>query len=149
MTFPSSENDDLATAWASVRSVAGGIKRSAQHLHDRSAAGDINADIVVSFASLLADHNDTLSRYASVPGLSAYAQQQTGNAVDIVAEYQALLAEINATRNWILANFPKDGSGYLLYHTFSGTGRIVVRTLTPVQTAGLRTQLLALIARID
>lgn len=149
MAFPSSSIGDLTTAWAIIRSTAGNIKRQSQTLHDASAAGEIDASYVTGLSIALADAVDKFQQYASTPGLPAYAQQQTGSSVDIVAEWQALLTEINATKAWIAANFPKDGNGYLLYHSFNAAGRVVVRQLTPAQTAGLRTQLASLIARID
>lgn len=150
MAFPSSNSDDLASAWSAIRNSAAVVKRDSQTLHDRSAAGNIEAALILRYVESLANHNDAFARYTAVPGLAAYVREQVNNpAIDIVAEYNTMLAQINATKNWIAANFPKDGSGYLLYHTLGADGRIVQRTLTPAQTAGLRTQLTALIATID
>jgi len=150
MAFPSSNRDDLASAWAGIRVAAGRIKTYAQSLKTASAAGSIQAGDVVSFVDQLASSNDTLARYTAVPGLVEYVRAQIDNAaVDIVAEYSTMLAQINATRNWVLTNFPKDADGYLLYHKFDAAGRISQRTFSPAETAGLRTQLDALLATID
>lgn len=150
MAFPSSAGqDDLDTAWTAIRASAGRVKVESQRLSAQSVAGDIEAQVVVRYADALASCNDQFARYTVVPGLVAYVRAQINDdTLDIVAEYNTMLTQINAVRNWIIANFPKDANGFLLYHTFGATGRIVQRTLTPAQTAGLRTQLDALIATI-
>lgn len=150
MAFPSSNSDDLSSAWDAIRGAAAAVKAAATQLVTDSAAGNVEAGRVVNFAANLAGYNDRFARYTVLPGLVAYVREQINDpAIDIVAEYQTMLAQINATRTWIINNFPKDGSGFLLYHTFGADGRLVQRTLTPAQTAGLRTQLTALIATID
>jgi len=53
-----------------------------------------------------------------------------------------------ATRDWIIANFPNTG-GLLLERSFDVNGRMVLATLTTAQTAGLRTELNLLIATIE
>jgi hypothetical protein len=149
MAFPSASRNDLTTAWANIKQIASNIKRQAQILHDASEAGLIDATYVTSMSAAIAEAEEKLQQYASTPGLPVYAQEQTGSTVDIVAEYQALASELAASRAWIANNFPKDAGGYLLYHSFNAAGRVVVRQLAPAQTAGLRTQLTALIARIE
>lgn len=153
MAFPTdvgSKRDDLERAWEGVRNAAGAIKSAAQAVRTRSAAGPIEAREVVTLADQLANANDRLARYTVVPGLLAYVREQINDpTIDIVAEYNAMLAQINAVRTWVINNFPKDASNYLLYHTFGADGRIVQRTLTSAQTAGLRTQLDALLATLD
>lgn len=153
MAFPSSggsRKDDLATAWAEIRQAAAHVKNVSTRLRDDAQAGNIDAIRVVQYSEILANSNDRFARYTVVPGLVEYVRAQINDpAIDIVAEYNTMLTQINATKNWIAANFPKDASGYLLYHQLGADGRIVQRTLTPAQTAGLRTQLTALIATID
>ena len=153
MAFPSSggsKKDDLATAWHEIRTAAGHVKNVTSRLFNDAQAGNIDAVRVVQYSETLANSNDRFARYTVVPGLVAYVREQVNDtSIDIVAEYQTMLEQISAVRNWIMTNFPKDASGYLLYHQFGADGRIVQRTLTPAQTAGLRTQLAALIATID
>ena len=60
-----------------------------------------------------------------------------------------MATQLNATRDWIIANFPKDASGYLLYQQFDASGNVTVRQLSTASLAGLRTVLAALIATID
>lgn len=149
MAFPSSNTDDLKSAWEAVRNAAGNVKRDSTRVSTDSAAGNVPAALIVRYVEALASANDDFARYTAVPGLVAYVREQINDpAIDIVAEYQTMLAQINAVRGWIIANFPKDAGGFLLYHSFGADGRIVQRTLTPAQTAGLRTQLAALIATI-
>jgi hypothetical protein len=153
MAFPSSSGskaDDLANAWGGVRSNAAHIKVYSQDLRSASAAGPIQAATIVLYADQLASAKAAFDRYTAVPGLAAYAREQVNDpALDIVAEYQTMAAQLVAVRDWIIANFPKDASGYLLYHQFDAAGKIVQRTLSSAQTAGLRTQLDALIATTD
>jgi len=150
MAFPTDSRDDLERAWNGVKGAAGQVKASALAVRTSSAAGPIEARAIVVLADQLANANDRLARYTVVPGLLAYVREQINSATfDVVAEYNAMLAQINATRTWIVNNFPKDASNYLLYHTFGADGRIVQRTLTTAQTAGLRTQLDALLATLE
>lgn len=150
MAFPSSTTkDSLASVWSGVQARASQVRIHAQELRNASAAGPVSGKNVVDFATLLADAVVMLDRAAAVPGIAQYARDQIGDQVlDVVAEFTAMRAVIIATRDWIMANFPKDGSGYLLLMSFTADGRYTFRTLTTAQTAGLRTQLDALIATI-
>ena len=150
MAFPSSTTkDSLASAWASIQSRASQVKIHAQEISNASAAGPISGKTVVDFSTLLADATVTLDKAAAIPGMAQYARDQIGDqTLDVVAEFTAMRAQMIATRDWIVANFPKDGSGYLLLISFTADGRYVFRTLTTIQTVGLRTQLDALIATI-
>lgn len=153
MAFPSSigsKSDDLQRAWDAIRSAATNVKAASVGLRNASLAGDVEGDRIVRYVALLADANDALARYTTVPGLVAYVREQINDPlIDIVAEYNTMLTQINATRTWIINNFPKDGSDYLLYHTFAATGRITPRMFSTAALAGLRTQLDLLIATID
>jgi hypothetical protein len=85
---------------------------------------------------------------ASVTGLGQYAKDQFGNqALDIVAEFNAMTSAVDACGTWINSNVPKDGSGYLLKDKLTVSG-VDVRTFTSAATAGLRTQIDSLLATI-
>lgn len=155
MAFPStlgSKQESLAAAWSAARNTATTIKSRSQSLHDQCAAGDVSATTILDYATMLADMKYRLEQVTNVGGIAAYAQAQINDpTIDIAAEYLSMATQIDTTISWIITNFPKDGSGYLLAVQFSGdnSGRTVPRQLSSAQTAGLRTILQALIATID
>lgn len=154
MGFPSnigSRRNDLASAWSWIRQFAGNVRLRAQQLHDASNSGPIGANLVIEFVSVLETAKQELARAMAVPGIVGYVRDQIDNQLfDLVGEHASLEAQINATRGWIVANFPQEPTeGWLLYARFDTSQRIEIRTLTSAQTAPLRAQLLALIATID
>lgn len=150
MPFKSSAGGDaLGQAYDAVRAVAGAIKREAQTLHDQCAAGDVEAWRIAQYCESLSNSRDRLAALAAIPGLGAYAQAQENDpAYDVAAEYATMRDAIDATRTWIVANFPKDASGYLQAFQFTAQAKLARRALTTAQTAGLRTTLQSLIATI-
>lgn len=150
MAFPSSTTkDSLASAWGLIQGRAAQIKIHAQEISNTSAAGDISAKVIVDYATILADAVVAIDKAAAISGIAAYASAQIGDpTLDVVTEFTNMRAAIVATRNWIIANFPKDANGYLLFVSFTADGRYTFRNLTTTQTAGLRTQIAALIATI-
>ena len=153
MAFPSAggtKADDLETAWRTLREVVYAVKLQSTRLRDLSAASGLAGGEIVTYSRSLADAKDLLTRYTAVPGLVAYVRTQINDAtIDIVAEFNTMLTQITATTAWILANFPKDGSGNLLYQQFDANGRTTFTTFTPAATTGFRTVLTALIGTIN
>lgn len=152
MAFPSSAGHPyiLANAWESARQVAGQLKTAASTLKTLSLAGAITSTDILSFQIRLADAKAQLQLCAAVPGLSTYAQAQVNdNALDVAASFTAMTTQIDACGTWVINNFPKDGSGFLLAQQFNGSGRTVDRTFSTASLATFRTQLDALIATID
>ena len=151
MAFPSDiGQDDLATAWRGVRLFAGAIKRDAQNLHALSVAGPVGGSQILDFLTRLADNRAELARYTQVAGLAAYAQEQINDpALDVAAAFVAMRDQADACRDWAIANFPKDGNGFLLARTFLADGRTQDRQFTAAALAPFRTQLQSLIATID
>lgn len=153
MAFPSSNGSvqiSLAEAWADARSSAANVKSRAQQASAASSAGTLTGDAVLSLSLFLADSKVQLQRDAAVSGIGAYAQNQVGDpTLNVTNEFNAMVAQIDTVINWIVANFPKDGTGKLLHQTIAATGRTVSAPFTAVQTAGLRTTLDGLIASIN
>lgn len=153
MAFPSSigtKATDLIRAWDAMRSFAGEVKSSSQQLRDTSAATTIGANLIITYLRELVAARSVLVTIAATPGLEAYARSQISDpTLDLAASWTAMRNAIDSTITWIRTNFPKDGSGYLLYETLDANGVLQIRTLTPATTAGLRTTLDALIATID
>jgi protein involved in sex pheromone biosynthesis len=153
MAFPSlggSKQDNLSAAWESVRGLAASVKSRATSLRSQAAAGSIPSVSILNFAGFMANVKDAFNRAASINGMAAYAQEQIGdNTVDIVAEFTAMTAQVSAVIQWVIDNFPKDGSGFLLATTLDANGREQQRLFTTAQTATFRTALNGLIAAID
>jgi hypothetical protein len=152
MAFPSSVGRPyiLSNAWDGARQFAGQLKTAAQTLKAASVAGPVSASDVLRFQLQLADAKAQFAIYAAVPGLSAYAQNQVNDpSLNVADSFSAMTAQIDACRNWIVTNFPKDGNGFLLAQTFDVNGRPSDRTFSTATLATFRTQLDALIATID
>jgi len=154
MAFPTATTPD--EAWPRVKQVMLQIRSGAVQLRDSSASGPIGANNVISYLGDLADQIDQLATLTAVPGLAAYAQAQTTNGgLDIVAEYNATKATITALpartgiREWMIDNFPKDGSGNLAEKKFDANGRTVLNTFSSASLSALRTKLDTLIATIS
>lgn len=155
MAFPSATGtvqDSLAQAWAVARATASTVKASAQTLNTRSAAGNVASSEILDFATYLADAKIALTKASQTGGIAAYAQAQINDSnVNIATEFTNMMNAIDGTIGWVVANFPKDGNGFLLARQFQAgsTGRTVDRQFTPAQTATLRTTLDTLIATIN
>lgn len=147
MAFPSANVILLRDALDIVRQAASSVKSGAVNLKAISL-GTTGASSIINFALMLAEQKALLAQYAGTPGLGAYAQSQLNSQVDIVAAYTTMVAQIDATVAWIIANFPTAG-GFIQERQFTADGRTTERTFTSDSLAGLRTQLDALIATID
>lgn len=148
MAFPTAITPD--EAWPQLKRVFAQIKSSAQQLRNASASGPVGANNVITYVGDLADMLDQIAALSAVAGMAAYAQAQTTNgSLNIVTEYNAARTAAIGTRDWIIANFPKDGSGNLAEKKFDANGRVTLNTFSTAVLAGLRTQLDALIATIS
>lgn len=149
MAFPAS-TEILSRVLDQIAQVMLQVKSSAQQIRSASLSGPIGANNVITYVGDLADNRDRLAALASAPGLAAYAQAQYNNgSLDIAAEFTATLAQIDATRTWIITNYPKAATtNELKEKTFDANGRVVLNTFSTASLAGFRTQLDALIATI-
>jgi hypothetical protein len=157
MAFPSNVGTQalgLAQALPTAQGLATTIKTQASSLSAQCAAGGLQASAAINFLTLLADSKVKLQQCAAVPGISAYAQAQLGD-VSIATEFTTMLAAMDAVTAWVTTNFPvaTDATNYTSLATMqfdqAGTGRIVQRTFTAGQTAGLKSVLDALVATIN
>lgn len=153
MAFPSSNGSvqvSLAEAWGDARAAAANVKSRAQQASAASSAGTLTGDQALQLSTFLADSKVQLQRDAAVSGIAAYAQSQVGDpALNVAAEFSAMLTALDAVVTWVVANFPKDGTGRLLHQTLTAAGRPVSAPFTAAQTAGLRTALDGLSASIN
>lgn len=156
MTFPSTSGtvqQDCAIAWNRARAVAGVIKDRATSLKGFSAAGTLTSSQVLDFGTFLADARAVLAQCAGVQGIAAYAQAQINdNTINIATEFLAMTGAADNVAAWLIANFPKTATtNELRAKTWSpdNSGRTVDVVFTAANTAGLRTNLDALIATIN
>jgi hypothetical protein len=149
MAFPAT--GDLAYTWTFVRAVAAQVKSRTVDLRTRSAAGPVSRLSVINLTSYLADARATLVNAAATPGIGPYAQAQTNDPqLNIAAEFTAMIAAIDETITWIVANFPQDANGFLALYQWNGlTGRMTEASFSSAQLAQLRTRLDALSATIS
>jgi hypothetical protein len=154
MPFPSSSSD-LASGLALALKVAQNVRGRASSLSGASLAGPLSGGQIVDFAAFLADQRLTLDTVRQMNGIGPYAQSQLGSpALDIAAEFTAMLNAIDSTIAWMLTNFPTitDGSGtYLALLSWNGSnnGRTVFRQFSTAVLAGFRVQLDSLAATIS
>ena len=147
MAFPATA-PELATAYAQIKNRVGFIRQRTQALRGASLA-TTSAQTIVTYVQEMATMRASLAVLTAIPGMAAYAQAAENNpGLDIVAEYNTVIAQLNATTAWIADNFPDDGTGYKLAFTLSQGGDMVWRTFSSASLGGLRTVLDALIATI-
>ena len=124
------------------------VKGYCTRTRDTLGAGNTPATTIFDLFIRLKSDRAAFAAATSVSGLAAYARAQKNDEnLDVVTEFGEMLAAIDDVTAWISTNFPKDANGYLLAQTWGASGP-VDRTFTPAATAGLRTQLDALIATI-
>lgn len=147
MPFPAS-NGALSDAVETAARVALHMKSSATQAVALMGAQNVTSRYLIDMESRLHNYRADLDRVRQVPGIGPYAQAQLGSpTLDVAAEFNAMLVAIDAVILWMRDNFPKDANGFLLAQTWGENG-VVDRQFSPAQTAGLRTQLSALIATV-
>lgn len=140
----------LVTAYERIKTEAAAVKRRSERLRDQSAAGAISADLIIDWVHEQKNRKDAMAALAATPGLVAYAKNQEDDGTyDVVSEYNAMITGIDTVIEWVDSNFPQDGSGYLLKDQMAVDGTITPRAFSTAATAGMRTELDALIALID
>ena len=153
MPFPSAtgtKKDVQDGAWDGSRQIAAAIKAEADSISAASAAGPISLKRVLDFQQMCVDAKDYFTRARAVPGIGTYVQNQLAEpARDINAEFTAMMAELDNTIAWVVANFPKDASNNLQALVFDAQNRWAWKTIASAPLAAYRTRLAALIGTID
>lgn len=139
-----------ASALNELMTIAVDIKARSVEVRDFTANNaNTSAAVITSYLMFLVVSRDRLNVLKTTPGLAAYARAQYDDqSYDIVAEYQALFTQLEATIDWMVAAIPKDANGYALLIKYADTGQ-TVRTFTSAALANLRTQIDALVATIN
>ena len=110
---------------------------------------DTNADVVLATFQDLRRRRDALLTISTIPGMAQYARdQEDDQSYDVVAEFAAMVALIDAVLANIIATFPTDADDFLLEKKFAPDGTYTFRTFTGAQLAVLRGLLDDLVAGI-
>jgi hypothetical protein len=147
-----SRADNLSDVWTQARSMAAQLRSRAISLASSAAGPSTPASAVLDAATFFADAKAELLKASQVPGIGTYAQQQINDTtVNVTAEFNAMMAQIDNAVAVIMANFPKDGSGRLLFLTFAAdnSGRNTSIAFMAAQMAAVKTALDALVATIS
>ena len=152
MGFPSlsgTRPGNLSYAWDMLRGSVQEVKNRTQTVRTMAAAGTTSG-VILDHTTFLAGSKEYLNSLASTPGLADYAKGQVNDATfDIVTEYVAMMTALDNTVTWIMTNFPKDASGFLLAKTFDANGVQVDRNFDAASLSTFVTVLDALLATID
>lgn len=105
-----------------------------------------SGDIVINAAQGIKQTRDQLAALAAVSGLDAAAKTQyNDSSLTLTAELAAVVAACDGCLSWIVANYPKDASGYLLDRKIVN-GAIEHRTFSVSAMSGLSQQFALLLA---
>lgn len=147
MAFPT--RDSLQKLWVQMAGQAASVKRRCQEFNAASLSGPVSASAVEEIFTGLGTFRAYMQANAATPGLVDYVRAQyVDGELDIAAEYNALLTQIDAALAWIAASIPQSG-GYVQLDQWSATGSVSRRTFSTASLAGLRTVLEAVIGAIE
>lgn len=145
MAFPTGQT--LAEALTEARVQAKAVKTQATSWIATMAAGSVSSDYIFGLYKRLKDFRSQMQTLGSLTGIVDYANAQLG-IEDIAGEWTTLRTAVDASTGWIDANFPVDGSGYLLGWKLTG-GVLDPRLFNASATAGLRTALQGVVNAIE
>ena len=134
----------LGTNYRDAHNLCTQLKKYVTDTRDLMAAGPVSGNVAVGLHERLISDRAKLIAIRDLPGMGNFAKAQEDDVLyDVAAEFNAVLAAIVAVRDWMVTNIGSP-NGWV---TFSVTG-VATKTYTSAQTAGLRTQLDALITTI-
>lgn len=111
-------------------------------------AGSVDATQIFALLDNLRAFIALIDAHSGTAGLNAYATAQIpGYAGTLTSDIATTRAALVACIDWVVANFPTAG-GYLQSHQINADGTRTQRSFTSAQTAGLRTELSAVLATI-
>lgn len=148
MAFPASQNL-LSEKLERVFLLARSTKQYAAEMSAFLSANSVSAmqilDVMENFQAAINEWNDIIADADS----RAYIREQLKNdTFDVVAEFTAMRDAVQGVITWIETNFPKDADGWIQIIKIVN-GQRQIRSFAPANTAGLRTQLDAVVAGIS
>lgn len=148
MTFRATQIS-ASQAFKSLQTQALGTKQYLQTQRALMVAPTCNSGVPLAVIQHLGQVDALMTVWAATPGLAAYARAQYDDQTyDVVAEFNTMKTAITSAKDTLIAMFPKDASGFILYQTIQPNGSIAFRTFTAGQLAGAVTQIDSVIATI-
>lgn len=149
MTFIIS-SQTLSQAWESAQEIARNMKTATLNQKNTTVAGSVNGSFVLNFERELRSYRDRLDAIAALPGIGNYVTSlpDTPPGYVVANEFSAMRTQLQATIDWIRANFPRDSTNTFLSERSWAAEGLTERTFTPAQLVNYRTQLDALLAAI-
>lgn len=151
MASPSARTQNLSDRYTNYRILTGRIKDECDAIAAASTYNLIQALSMRNNLFTVIGQLQTITQNAVADGLVAYAQNVEGKpALDLVAEYQAMLTQLVSVRDWIFNNFPaKDANGNPVPFTWNINAPHANVNLTPAQLTAFKNQIAALGATIE
>ena len=148
MAFPASTVVP-ANGYVRAKEIAYTLDRKVQEWVGMLSA-NVTADDVWSWYRELYSSYQALLAIGAIPGIAEYAiAQEADTELDIVAEFNAMLAAISAAYSWIYVALPRDVDGWLLTHKSTVVGELTPRVFVPAESAPLIPLLQAVDAAIS
>lgn len=150
MTFPTeTARSPLWLLFQNAQKAALSVKSTCDRNAALMASANTPASTVLAILSGFKSHRGVFETARTAQGMGdwvkdAYADQ----AVDIVADFNAMVTALDNVLSWIVTNFPKDANNFILKDTIDAQGNVTERTFTPAQVSQLRTLLTTLSATI-
>jgi len=136
-------------AFASLRRQAVATKQYMQTQKVKMQQSSCDAQVPLSVIQHCGQVIDLMAGWAATPGLAQYARDQVNNqSYDVAAEYTTMRDTIIACRDSLIAMFPKDGGGFILWQTIQPTGVLQNRTFTAAQLAAAVNEMDLVIASV-
>jgi len=147
MTWPANKQT-LVQAFTAANRAAIRAKSNTQTISNASAAGSINRDRLIDLQNQLNEAIVLWTQVKALSGIVAYAQDQFDDpALDVAAEFTAMVDAAVDLRDWIFNNFPTN-SGAALIKSLNISGTLTTLEFTTAQLSGFRTEADTFIATI-
>lgn len=148
MAFPASS---IVTqrAYQTIKGAANQLRINLPAINARLSANGATYEDLRDIYNLLKNANAQFDALKTTPGLAQYAKDQEDNqALDIVAEFASMQGAIASALAWMDTNIPVNNRT-LKAPADWGEGTLLDDSFTAGQTAGLRTELTAVVAEIS
>jgi len=135
-------------AYRTVKRAAVQLKVNLQGMVSYMGINGADYDYLKAVYLTLNRARDQFNDLKTTPGLSQYARdQENSQAYDVGAEFNSMVASIDAALTWIDANVPTNVT--VKPPGQWGNETMISNTFTAGQTAGLRTALQAVVVEIE
>ncbi len=137
-----------ASAYNTVKHMAVRLKADCQSFVATLQAGNADYDLLRNIYLNLKLAKAKFDSLKATPGIAAYAQsQESDGAYDVAAEFNSMIAAIDAATGWMDANVPTNVTAKTPAD-WSHSASMISNNFTPSATAPLRTALNAVVAEI-